>query len=201
MSPVPQLSEGCQAGFLDVLSAVETHARIKFRRLRPERREEAIQEAIAAACANYQVLAARGRLEVAHPSTIADFAVRHVRIGRHVGGKQDAAKDVMSPVCQQRHGVRVARFYPRPSGTGTAGWKQVAIEDRKIPIPDLAAFRIDFGQWLRSLTRRDRRIIASMVSGDGTAAVAGRFGISPGRVSQLRRRFERDWRVFQGEVA
>ena len=87
MSSVPQLSQGWQAGFLSVLPTIETHAKIKFRKLPAERRQDAIQEAIATACVNYQLLAARGQLDVAHASTLADFAVRHVRGGRHVGGR------------------------------------------------------------------------------------------------------------------
>jgi hypothetical protein len=38
-----------------------------------------------------------------------------------------------------------------------------------------------------------------MVSGEQTKAVADRFGISQGRVSQLRRKFEREWQMLQGE--
>jgi hypothetical protein len=34
---------------------------------------------------------------------------------------------------------------------------------------------------------------------EGTKVVAQRFGISPARVSQLRR-YERQWLVFQGEL-
>ena len=201
MSAVPQFSESWQAGFLNILPAIETHAKIRFRKLPAERRSDAIQEAIAHACVNYQLLAARGQLDVAHPGTLADFAVRHVRIGRHIGGRQDAAQDVLSPICQERHGVTVGRFEPQRSSTGTAGWEQIAIEDRKIPVADLAAFRLDFAEWLRSLTRRDRKIIGAFVSGERTSGVAGRFGITAGRVSQLRRKFEQLWRVFQGEPA
>src|SRR5665213_3453085 len=98
---------GWQAGFLNILPAVRTHAKIQFRKLPAERREDAVQEAVAAACVSYQELAARGQLDVAHPGTVADFAVRRVKSGRHVGGNQDAAKDVMSPICQERHGVIV----------------------------------------------------------------------------------------------
>jgi len=192
---------GWHAGFLSILPAIETHAKIRFRKLSVERREDAVQETVAAACVNFKLLAARGRLDVAHPSTVADFAARHVTLGRHVGGRQDAAKDVMSPICQERHGVTVARFHSRPSGTVTDGWKQIAIEGRKVSIPELAAFRIDFAQWLRTLTRRDRKIIAAFVRGERTSEVADRFGISPGRVSQLRRKFEHEWRVFQGDAA
>jgi len=77
----------------------------------------------------------------------------------------------------------------------------IAIADRKAPIPDLAAFRIDFARWLKGLTRRDQRVIAAFVSGERTWTVAERFGVSEARVSQLRRKYEREWRVFQGEAA
>ena len=80
------------------------------------------------------------------------------------------------------------------------GWKRIAVEDRKANIPDLAAFRIDFAEWLKTLTRRDRKIVNAMTSGEGTFAVADRFGLTPARVSQLRRKFEMAWRVFQGET-
>jgi hypothetical protein len=192
---------GWQTGLVAILPAVETHARIQLRKLPIERREDVVQEAIASAVIAYRRLAEQGRLDVAHPSTIAAHAVHHVRNGRHVGGSQDSAKDVLSPVCQERHGVTVLRLDAAGSPTRTGeGWKQVAVESRNMSIPDLAAFRIDFGQWLRSLSRRDRKIIRAMVSGEGTNAVAGRFGISQGRVSQLRRKFQREWQAFQGET-
>jgi DNA-binding CsgD family transcriptional regulator len=185
---------------LNILPAIQTHAKIRFRKLPAERRDDAIQEAIAAACVNYQLLAARGQLDVAHPSTLADFAVRHVRIGRHVGGRQDPAKDVLSPVARDRHGVRVHSYHCHCSGDGTDGWRQVAIAERKASIPDTAAFRIDFGEWLRTLTRRDRKIIFAFVRGERTSAVAERFGISEGRVSQLRRKYEHLWQAFQRQA-
>jgi hypothetical protein len=188
-----------QAGFLHVLPAVQTHARIQFRHLPAVHREEAIQEAIASACVSYQLLAAKGRLHDAHHSTLADFAVRHVRAGRHVGGSQDATKDVLSPAAAKCHGVRVVSYDKRGWG-GSDGWKQLAIEGRRrVSIPDLAAFRIDFARWLRTLSHRDRKIISAMVTGEGTNGVAGRFGMSRGRVSQLRRRYENLWQAFQGQ--
>ena len=199
MSALYPSSSGWQAGFLQVLPAVQTHAQIKFRALPAERREEAIQEAIAATCLMYQLAVAKGKQNVIRPGPLADFAIRHVRTGRHVGGSQDAAKDVMSPVAQRRHGVQVHSYHAPRGGGGTDGWRQMAIEDRKTSIPDLAAFRIDFAQWLKSLTRRDRRIIAALVSGERTSSVAERIGISEPRVSQLRRKYEREWEVFQGE--
>jgi hypothetical protein len=195
------ISTGWQAGFLSILPAIETHAAIRFRRLPASRREDAVQETIATACLNYELLVARGQLDVAHAGTLADFAVRHVRAGRRIGGKQDGAKDVMSLVCQRRHGVKIVDCHGKPSDVGIGGWLQIAVEDRKMPIPDLAAFRIDFAAWLRTLSRRDRNIIGAMIRGERTFAVAERFGVTAGRVSQLRRRYEREWHLFQGDAA
>ena len=194
------LSTGWQAGFLAVLPTVQDHARFSFRKLPAGQREEAIQEAIASACISYQLLAARGRLHAAHPSTLADYAVKSVRNGRHVGGRQDAAQDVYSPVARRRCGIRVLSYDVGRSERGCSDWKMLVIADRKHPIPDTAAFRIDFGDWLGTLTRRDRKIVAAFVRGERTSAVAGRFGITAGRVSQLRRKYEQGWRVFQGEI-
>ena len=72
--------------------------------------------------------------------------------------------------------------------------------DRKVPVPDQAAFRVDFASWLQTLTHRDHEIICALSGGDGTKAVAEQFGLSEGRVSQLRRKFEQLWRIFQGEA-
>ena len=167
MSAIPQ--EGWQAGLLQLLTTVETHARIRFRRLPKVHREEKIQEAIAAACVNFQLAAAQGKLDGVKPGPLADFACRHV------GGHQDAATAPLSLNCQRRHGITVESYHAPNAGGGTDGWRQVAIADRKASIPDTAAFRIDFATFLRTLNRRDRRIIAAMTSGERNMAVARRF--------------------------
>ena len=200
MSTLTQNISGWQAGFLAILPAVQTHAQIKFKNLTANQREESVQEAIAAAVIAYRRLAAQGRLHVAYPSSIANNAVRHVRNGRHVGGHQDAAKDVLSPACQQRHGVRVQCYYAL-GDVDYDGWRQMAIADRKASVPDLVAFRIDFAAWLRSHGSRDRKIILILATGESTRTIAKRFGISEGRVSQLRREYEQDWRTIHSEIA
>jgi hypothetical protein len=205
MSAVPQASCDWQDDFLKVMPAVETHAKIQFRRLPRERREDAVQEAVASACVSFQLLAARGKLAVAHPGTLAKYAVNHVRNHRHVGGHQNGA-DVMSPICRQRHGVGVVshdrhRAYASLRDGTTDGWRQVVIADRKTNIPDLVAVRVDFPQWLGMLSRRDRSVISALIAGEHPSAIGDRLGITRGRVSQLRRKYEELWRVFQGEAA
>jgi hypothetical protein len=75
------------------------------------------------------------------------------------------------------------------------------LADRRVPVPDLAAFSIDFDCWFEKFSRRDRSIISALIAGDHPSAVADRFGITRGRVSQLRRKYEREWMAFQGEAA
>jgi hypothetical protein len=191
MSAATQISNW-QTGFLNVLPAVHKHAKIQFRKLPAAQREEAVQETIAAAVVSYQKLAAKGQLHVARPSSLATYAVLHFRNGRHVGGHQDAAGDVTSPTAHRRHDIKL-------DSIDGDEWHSMLIASRKADVPDLAAFRIDFEDWFSSFARRDRKIIAALASGERTKTVAERFGITHGRVSQLRRGYERDWLVFQGE--
>jgi hypothetical protein len=200
MSCVPQTELGIadhwQVGFLAVLPAVQTHAKIRFRHLRADRREEAIQEAIAFACVSYQRLVYQGKLEALRASTLAEFAVRRVRGGRFAACRQHS-QDVLGPSAHQRHGFDVRSL--TPSREDQDGWQATLIECRRVLPSDMAAFRIDLEQWLRSFTPRTRRIITTLASGERTAAVAEQFGLTAGRVSQLRRRYERHWLAFQGE--
>jgi hypothetical protein len=44
-------------------------------------------------------------------------------------------------------------------------------------------------------------VLDALAAGDGTCAVASRFGICPARVSQLREVFRESWRAFhRGEL-
>jgi hypothetical protein len=50
------------------------------------------------------------------------------------------------------------------------------------------------------LSRRDQRIIAAFAQGERPGWIAESFGISPTRVTQLRQKYHRAWRVYQGET-
>jgi hypothetical protein len=135
-------------------------------------------------------------------SVLADFAVRAVRAGRRLCG-QLKPKDVLSERAQRRHGFRVQSL-PLSTRTcheelnGLGGQRHLdAYEERlhdntRTPPDEQAAFRIDFPAWLTTRTERDRRIINDMAVGEGTNHLARRFGLSPARVSQLRREYSQD---------
>ena len=77
-------------------------------------------------------------------------------------------------------------------------WRELLVDGRQINPADLAASRIDFPAWLATLPPRSRAIAEALAAGDTTGDVAARFGVTPARVSQLRRKFERDWDTFHG---
>jgi uncharacterized protein YerC len=55
--------------------------------------------------------------------------------------------------------------------------------------------------WFRSLARKKRRIAKLLATGETTSKVASVVGLSPGRISQLRRELQTSWLVMQDELA
>ena len=184
------------ATFVQMLPAIARHARIAFRHLRPEAREEAIQEVVCNACAATARLAELNKLALAYPTVLARYGVAQVRGGRMTGGHLNC-KDISSPYCQRLKSIVVQRLDHFDEEEGQ--WKEAVVQDtRTAPVPEIVAFRCDFGDWLKSLRCRDRRIAEHLALGNRTQDVAKRFKVSAGRVSQLRRELAESWRQFTG---
>ena len=183
------------SAFLSLLPHVERHARVYFRHLKcPHRKADAIAETVAIAWRWFLRLVERGRDAAQFVSTFAVLAARHVRSGRKLCG-QEKSGDVMSAQAQQRHHFTVSHL---PEGSSLDGniFDEALRDNTRSEVPAQVAFRIDFPNWLASLSDRDRRVVEQLILGERTLDVARRFGISPGRVSQLRREFHQDWEQF-----
>jgi hypothetical protein len=75
-----------------------------------------------------------------------------------------------------------------------------ALHDNTLsPVADQVTFRLDFPAWLARLTERDHAIVENLMVGERTLDVAGKYGLSPARISQKRREFCNDWQNFCGE--
>jgi hypothetical protein len=83
-------------------------------------------------------------------------------------------------------------------GKRKAGFPPIRI--RRTPVPDQAAFRIDFPIWLASLPSRNRRIAEALALGHSPKKVARRFRLSPNQIRSLRRGFYLSWRKFRGST-
>jgi hypothetical protein len=90
--------------------------------------------------------------------------------------------------------TRVPPFVP--GGTRENGQNH----DRHPTPAEIAMRRIDFWAWLESLPRRDRWIARLLAAGEAVRDIATRFGLTPGRTSQMRRALCDSWNVFATDV-
>ena len=84
---------------------------------------------------------------------------------------------------------------------GPEGWRAAVMENRRVSPADQAAFNLDFERWMGGFSRRHQRIIQRLAAGERAGVIADRLGLSDGRLSQLRQKFQHAWQTFQGEVA
>jgi hypothetical protein len=109
--------------------------------------------------------------------------------------RQASSKDALSPLAQARHQF-VAGKLPDYSTPSNNPLNDALLDNTRSPVPDQVAFRVDFPAWLGLLSERDRQVAEGLMLGGRTCDVADGYGLSPSRVSQLRREFERGWRNF-----
>ena len=119
-----------------------------------------------------------------------------VRDGRKVGGKLNV-QDVSSEYAQRQKKFSVERLDQFDQVEDV--WMEVFIEDRNAGPAEVATTKIDFAAWLKSLPARVRRIAKVLATGERTSIVAEKFGVSAGRISQLRKELAQSWKKFQGE--
>jgi hypothetical protein len=184
------------AAFEAMIPIIATHARVAFRHLRAEAREEAIQETVCNACQAYSRLVELGKTEVAFPSALARFGVSQTREGRKVGGKLNC-RDILSDYCQRKKNLLVERLDHYDSEE--QAWAEILVEDKHAGPAETAIVRIDFAAWLQFLPRRLQRIATFLANGETTTAAAKRFRVSQGRISQIRKELFLAWRHFQGD--
>ncbi len=95
--------------FLEMLPKIRRRAGRAFRRARPERRAELIQEVIANAYCAFAALVRDGKTDAAYATPLANFAIRQVISGRQVGNKR-RLRDVLSIRLFQPLGISVERL-------------------------------------------------------------------------------------------
>src|SRR5262249_8132301 len=147
--------DSLQAAFLAILPRIELHARIVFRNVPcAVTQADCLAETIALAWHWYVRLARRGKDAAQFVAALARFAAAAVKNGRRLCG-QERTNDVLSGQAQRLHGFTVA---PLPAVSTRAGTpvEEALHDNRQSPVPDQAAFRIDFPEWLATLTDRDR---------------------------------------------
>jgi hypothetical protein len=188
-------SSARHAEFLAMLPAIRRSAQVAFRKLPPELRHDLIEEVVANSYVAFARLVERGQADRAAPSPLARFAIAQIRVGRRVGSRLRIG-DALSNYAQYRKQFSVERLDHFSEEKGC--WGEILVEDKRATPADVAAWRIDFAEWLRRLTARLRRIALALAAGETTTAAAKMFGVTPARISQIRDLLRRSWEAFQG---
>jgi hypothetical protein len=153
--------------FLAILPKIERHGRYYFRRLRcHHRKEEAVAEMVALAWHWSVRLAQRGKDACAFPTVLAGFAARHVNRGRHLCG-MERSTEMLSSFSQQRHGFGVESL-PLNIPSSHNPLTEALHDNTQTPVPDQVAFRVDFPNWRRTRTKRDRFRAAGLTGNQAT---------------------------------
>ena len=184
------------ADFEAMIPTIEAHAKVAFRHLGREAREEMVQEVLCNCCQAYARLVELGKTAVAYPTALARFGVRQAKEGRKVGGKLNV-RDISSDYCQLKKNLLLERLDRYDSEE--QAWSEILVEDKHAGPAETAIVRLDFSTWLNLLPRRLRKIAMFLGNGETTSAAAKRFRVSQGRISQIRRELLSAWRRFQGE--
>ena len=183
--------------FVKMLPTIIGFARRSLRNLSAEALEDAIAEITANCVVAYARLVERKKESIAYPTILSMYAVRQYRDGRRVGKKANI-NDVYDMRAQQRGNFSIQHI--GLPGEQRYGWREQLVADSRTTPADLAAFRIDFPDWLRTLSSRDRRIVEDLAVGERTGDVARKFGVSPSRISQMRKQLQEGWERFVGDV-
>ena len=183
--------------FLEMLPLIRSNARLAFRRLQPEHKNELVQEVVANAYCAFSALVSRGKANLAYATPLANYAIRRVRAGRRVGTKLNC-HDASSVVAQRRWGFTLNHLPSNSSGAKI--WCEILADDTLTPVPDQVAFRLDFPAWLKIQSRRKRELAKFLALGNSATEAAQRFGVSVPRISQLRNELQASWQEFQGEA-
>lgn len=125
-----------------------------------------------------------------HPSAaratatqIAYYACLQVKLGRQFSESQ---RSTTGPNQQRK---------PKPRRVGNGRMEQL-LDGHHADPADLAALKLDYDAWLLTLTDRERECLEAFLQGETTQDVAKRIGVSPARVSQIRRELVTFWRAF-----
>jgi hypothetical protein len=132
-----------QAAFIAMLPLIEEKLRLAFCRLDREAREDAMGEAVVHSLLAYVRLHEQDRADVATASSLAWYSSRQVKRGRPAVGRMNG-KEPLSRYGQISNDIEIER---QPSN-----WIDAIVEDKRAPVPDQVAARMDVGAWFATLT-------------------------------------------------
>jgi len=194
----PPEAAAWQTGFVALLPDIQRRLRQAFRHRDAEARAEAVADGTLLCLLAYLRLYQQGRTDQVTPSSLAGYAARQLRSGRTAGSRLNS-QEPLSWYAQCRRGIHIE---PLPADDSRdRNWIDAMVQDRRSTVLDQVAARLDVAAWLATLCRRTREMAADLAIGGTTSEVARKYGLTAGRISQLRRELKASWGEFQHESA
>ena len=190
-NPRHDLALSIRQDFMQLFPELVRLLRWIFRHENPDHRSESVSEAIAFSFYIYKTARENGKQ--VHVCPLARCASLHVLSGERLAGTN--RKDVAS-----RHGRRAkAGKMMTPFSMLPPESTEHLLPDRKShwPVPDQAAFRIDWSEFTSRCSRRDRFIMDMLVAGYRRNEVARRLRITPPAITQRMQAVRNRWQAFQ----
>ena len=179
--------------FLAMLPVIRFQAQSAFRTLQYDIRQEQLSEVIGHAWQAFVRLCETGKTGQANAWTLAQFAVRAVRSGRRTGNSQNSL-DITSRIHRRNEKAARRRQLEKPD---RLPWQEFILADQRASPDQLAMARLDFGDWLATLPTQKRQVAEFLANGESTRDAAEQFGLTAGRISQIRKELEQSWNTFQ----
>ena len=156
----------------------------------PDSREDCVYETVALCWLWYVRLIRKGRNPGTFMTALARYGVTAVISGRRACG-QEKVTDVLSHRCQCRQQFAVSTL-PDEDIPEETSIDEALRDNTQTPVLDQVQFRCDFPAWKQRLPFRKRHLVDMLALGHGTKDLAVEFGLSEGRISQLRKKFHAD---------
>ena len=159
---------------------------------------ELVQDTLTMAAQLVESLEARGK--PIYPGSVAYYAIQHAKHGRRSYGA--IRTDAMCPAAQLDENVRMAAM--DEAITGEQG-DEMTLHDLlpgRWEDPSQAAAReLDWAELLEDCNERDVALLQTTINGESLSLLADQFGVSPARVTQLKRELGRQISLRWGPSA
>ena len=176
---------------------IQSRSKACFSRLTPDRRQEAQAEVLATVFKATASAAKRGTLNRLTPFHLVSYAVQQQRVGRRMAGS--SSTDVLSDLTRIKRGTRVISLSQPALGSdnheGHRSSLAEMLSDRRVDRSPFEQVRmaIDYAEIFdrEKVSKKAREVfrLLAVVRGRGqNQTIARMLKVSPGRISQLKRK-------------
>jgi DNA-binding NarL/FixJ family response regulator len=120
------------------------------------------------------------------PHQIGANAIKRIKVGRRF---KQSVRSLDGPPLDRRN--RKERFKPRRKDFDVAELAAVGDDPAKI-----FQVRHDLEYVFRQLSRRDQAVVVDLAMGETTQAIAKKFAVSDGRISQIKKTLKEKWKAL-----